>query len=216
MEGKDTRAQRIAIFLLVFLLHGLLIAVLIRERQRVLFSKHDSSEALLVYFLPGESSPDHDALEAESPLQVVRRNNVPRGVLQITKRPSANAPNASITPPIETATPTPQIDWQHELELAAQNRVADEEAEKTYRDLSKSMSPSQVDWLKQHHMEPATPGLTWKTPRVEVTKEGMPIVHINDHCVLVPLLFVPMVFCSIGHIEPNGDLFKHMRDPQPH
>jgi hypothetical protein len=22
-------------------------------------------------------------------------------------------------------------------------------------------------------------------------------------------------FCAIGHIEPNGELFKHMRDPGP-
>jgi hypothetical protein len=29
------------------------------------------------------------------------------------------------------------------------------------------------------------------------------------HCVLVTLL----VFCRIGHIESNGSLFKHMRDP---
>jgi len=198
------------VFLLVFLLHGLLIAVLMRERKLVLFSKHELSEALLVYFLPRESSPAHDALKAESSSQLVRSNNI----LQ-RKRPSVSSPNASISPPMEPATPPPPIDWQRELESAVQNRVANEDAEKSYRDLSKSMSPSQIDWLKRHQMEPASPGVTWKTPRVEVTKDGMPIVHINDHCVLVPVLFVPMVFCSIGHIEPNGDLFNHMRDPQP-
>jgi hypothetical protein len=191
LQEKDTRSQRIAVFLLIFVLHGLLVAVLIRERKLVLFSKHDSSNALLVYFLPREASPIRDALKAESPSKILRRKDALEG-----KTPLANAPNAPITPPIEMATPTTQIDWQHELELAVQNRVANEEAEKAYRDLSKSMSPSQVDWLKQHHMEPASPGLTWKKPRVEITKGGMPIVHINDHCVLVPLLFVPMVFCS--------------------
>jgi hypothetical protein len=160
--------------------------------------------------MPRESSRGRDAPKAESPSKLVRRN----GVLG-SATPTVNAPNASVKTPIETAPPIPQIDWQHELELAVQNKVANEETENNYRDLSKSMSPSQVDWLKRHHMEPASAGVTWKKPRVEVTRDGMPIVHINDHCVLVPLLFVPMVFCSIGHIEPNGDLFKHMRDPQP-
>ena len=117
-----------------------------RERKLVLFSKHDKSEAFLVYFLPRELSTGHNALKAESPSQVVRRNSALR-----RKPPSANAPQAS-TPLIETVAPPAQIDWQHELELAAQNGVANEEAEKSYRDLSKSMSPSQVDWLKQHHM----------------------------------------------------------------
>jgi hypothetical protein len=154
LEEKDTRAQTIAVFLLVFLLHGLLITLLMRERRLVLFSKHDSSEPLLVYFLPHESFPGRNAV-AKSPSKVVRRN----AVLQ-RKQPSTNAINAPTTPPIEAATPATQIDWQHELELAVQNRAANEEAEKTYRDLSKSMSPSQVDWLKQHHMEPASPGLT--------------------------------------------------------
>lgn len=50
-------------------------------------------------------------------------------------------------------------------------------------------------------------------PRFEFDRHsGLPIFWINDHCVLVTLL----VFCSIGHIEANGDLLKHMRDPQDH
>lgn len=207
MEQKDLRVQKIAILLLVFLLHGLLIEILIRERRVVLLSKHDSTEPLLVYFLPHESFTGRNAL-AESPSKVVRGKTVFQ-----KKQPSTNATNAPTTPPIQAATPATQIDWQHELELAVQSRATKEEAENTYRDLSKSMSSSQLDWLRQHHMEPASPGLTWKKPRVEITQDGMPILHINEHCVLVPLLFVPMVFCGIGHIEPNGDLFKHMRDP---
>jgi hypothetical protein len=35
------------------------------------------------------------------------------------------------------------------------------------------------------------------------------LIWINDHCVL----FTLMVFCGIGKIEVNGELFKHMRDP---
>ena len=42
----------------------------------------------------------------------------------------------------------------------------------------------------------------------EFERPGLPILWIYDHCVLVML----MVFCRVGHIEANGDLFKHMRD----
>ena len=196
--------------LLVILVHGLLIEVLIRELKRDRFTKRESAEALLVYFLPRAASPARDLSTAEGSAKASPRSGVFR-----RSAPVEPARSASATPPVEAMPATPTIDWQHELQLSAQNSLADDKKEKSYRDLAKSMSPSQLDWLKQHQTEPASPGLTWKTPRVEVTKDGLPIVHINDHCVLVPLLFVPMVFCSIGHIEPNGELFKHMRDPKP-
>jgi hypothetical protein len=194
-----------AVFLLVLLLHVLLVQVLIRELKRIRFTKRESSDALLIYFLPREASPASDVPKADSPAKAPRRNSELK-----RNTPPENASNALVAPPAETVPPPPQIDWQHELELSAHVKK-----EKIYRDLAKSMSPSQLDWVRQHHMEPASLGLTWKRPRVEVTKDGMPIVHISDHCVLVPLLFVPMVFCSIGHIEPNGDLFNHMHDPKP-
>jgi len=55
-----------------------------------------------------------------------------------------------------------------------------------------------------------TPGIAWTHPRFEFDRStGLPVLWINDHCVMITLL----VFCGIGHIEANGDLFKHMRDP---
>ncbi len=199
-----------AVFLLVLLLHGLLVEVLLREQKRIRFTGRQSLDPLHVYFFSRETLQARDVPAAESPAKAPRKNSTLK-----RNMPPENASSAPVTPLVEAAPPTPRIDWPHELELSAQNRVADEEKGKAYRDLAKSLSPSQLDWLKQHHMEPASPGLAWKSPRVEVTKEGIPIVHISDHCVLVPLLFVPMVFCSIGHIEPNGDLFNHMHDPKP-
>ncbi len=210
MEEAGTRKRRMAVFLLVLLLHGLLIEVLLREQKWIRSTQRQSLDAFLVYFFPREASPASNVPEAKSPAKAPRRDSA----LKRNKQ-AQNPSNAPVASPNATVPPTPLIDWPHEMELSAQNRARDEEKEKTYRDLAKSMSPAQLEWLRQHHMEQATPGLTWKTPRVEVTKEGIPIVHINDHCVLVPLLFVPMVFCSIGHIEANGDLFKHMRDPKP-
>ena len=59
-------------------------------------------------------------------------------------------------------------------------------------------------------MRPMTPGLQWTHRRVQFDRDtGLPMVWINDHCVLVTVF----VFCAIGKIEANGELFKHMRDP---
>jgi hypothetical protein len=60
-------------------------------------------------------------------------------------------------------------------------------------------------------VQPAPPGIEWHHPRFEFDRStGLPIFWINDHCVLVTV----MVFCGIGHIEPNSHLFDHMRDPE--
>jgi hypothetical protein len=208
LEEQETRSHRWSTALLILLAHGLLIEALLRESKQIRFPRHDLSEPLRVYLLPGEGSPAIDSPKAYRSSMVPPRRSAPKG-----KMPTEEPP--TITHPIEELTPRPQIDWQHELELAALNGVTDEETTRSYLDLSKSMSPSQLEWLKQHRMEPASsPGLTWKRPRVEITKDGLPIVHLNDHCVLVPLFLIPMVFCSVGHIEPNGDLFNHLHDPR--
>jgi hypothetical protein len=57
-------------------------------------------------------------------------------------------------------------------------------------------------------LEPAAPGIPWQRPRVEITPGGLPVIWINERCVLV----IVMVFCGIGHIEADGGLFNHMRD----
>jgi hypothetical protein len=128
------------------------------------------------------------------------------------KAPSGKHQPASdhaITLPPE-APQRPDIDWQREAELAAQNAVADAEREGNFRDLS-SLTPLQRDWITRNHMEPAPPGIHWQHPRVQFIDRGVPIpiIWINDRCVLI----IPLVFCGIGHISANGDLFEHMRDP---
>lgn len=92
-----------------------------------------------------------------------------------------------------------------------QDAIANAAKENGYRNLA-ALSPEQLKWVRQNHLEPATPGFTWKYRRVEITEGGFPIIHINDQCVAIPFLLM-MVFCKIGHIEPQGDLFEHMRDP---
>ena len=195
--------------LCVVVLHGLLIEALLRQSKELRFPVKDSSPPLTVFFIP-RSLPSLDHAPAAK-----RPDHLPsiRSLLD-GKALSVAPPGPLIIPSPGPSTPPVGIDWQHELELEARNGVTDQEREKSYRDLSASLTSAQRDWLKRNHMQPATPGITWKSPRIEVLPDGMPIVHINDHCVIMPLFLMPMILCSIGHIEPKGDLFNHMRDPR--
>jgi hypothetical protein len=125
--------------------------------------------------------------------------------------PKPTSPLSSTTTNTPEELP-PNIDWDKEAELAAKNAVANADKQNTNRNLS-ALSPAQLEWVRQNHLEAAPPGIPWKYRRIEVAEGGFPIIHINDHCVAIPLL-VMMVFCKIGHIEPKGDLFDHMQDPR--
>jgi hypothetical protein len=124
-------------------------------------------------------------------------------------RPSKTeaAPSNAIT----VAPSEPKIDWEEEAERATRDALTNAGRENDYRNLS-ALSPEQLSRVRQNHFEPVAPGIPWKYRRVEVTEGGFPIIHINDHCVAIPLMMF-MVFCTIGHIEPNGDLFENMRAP---
>lgn len=126
-----------------------------------------------------------------------------------SQRIESNNENAVLVPPEK---PPSKIDWDKEAERATKDTIANAERQNSYRNLA-SLSPEQLNWVRQNHFEPAPAGIAWKYRRVEVAEGGFPIIHINDHCVAIPLLMM-MVFCTIGHIEPNGTLFDHMRDPR--
>jgi hypothetical protein len=111
-----------------------------------------------------------------------------------------------------TLTPSDQqeqrIDWDRESALAVQSTIAQAAKEQNYRDLS-GLTPEQLKWVKQNHMEPM-PGFQWdRNSRRELLRHG--IVKINDYCVLI----VVMPFCRFGgKIQYNGELFKNMHDPK--
>jgi hypothetical protein len=108
----------------------------------------------------------------------------------------------------------PPIDWAKEAEIGSKDALTNVETQNAYRNLS-ALSQDPLKWVRENHLEPAARGIPWKYRRMEVTEGGFPIFHINDHCIAVPLLMM-MVFCKLGHIEPKGDLFDHMRDPHGH
>jgi hypothetical protein len=180
-----------------------IVLLVIREARLVISSSNNPDEPLVLMLL-------HDRAQAATDAVTPRRAAISPHAA-VSKNPTVipePVPDNSITVPPE-APPQPKIDWEREAELAAQNGVASAEKQKNYRDLS-ALSPAQLSWIKRNHMEPMPPGIQWHHPRFEFDRNsGLPVLWINDHCVLVTL----MVFCGIGKIEANGDLFKHLRDP---
>ena len=201
MKSNETRDWRPLILLAVLISHLIVVNFVMRAARLVIASPNDSYPPLILMFLPHREPAPHAVPKPRAPDSAASR-------LPLMGKPSPDTtvPRAD-TPPIP-----PWTDWEHEAELAAQNSVAAAEHDKNYRNLS-GLSPEQLDWIKRNHMEPAPSGIPWRHPRVEYSEGGLPIIWINDHCVLVPMMMF-IVFCQVGHIEANGDLFKHMRDPR--
>jgi hypothetical protein len=200
LRTKDMLDARPLILVAVLMLHTAIVLLLIRP-ARLSTSSGTTDEPLILMLLHPRPPPaTGTATPRPAPASKTRsakHDGAPAAV---------PAPDNAITLPPE-APPRPSVDWQREAELAVQNAVADAEREGKFRDLS-SLTPLQLDWIKRNHMEPAPPGIAWKRPRVEITPGGLPIIWINERCVLV----IVMVFCGIGHIEADGGLFNHMRD----
>jgi hypothetical protein len=198
---QDTRDQRPLVFLAVLVSHAVIVLLLVRAVRQPISPHNDPYEPLVLVFL-------HDGARAITNAVMTRRPDVsPPEVPRAPDLKLEPVPDDAIEAPPQ-APPPPAIDWEHEAELAARNGVAEAEKQRKYRDLS-ALSAEQLSWAKKNHMEPAAPGIQWTHPRFEFdAHSGLPVFWINDHCVLVTL----MVFCAIGHIEANGNLFKHMGD----
>jgi hypothetical protein len=204
--GTRAPRSRLLIFLGVLVLHVAAVAWLVRSNQGL--RRHDrvGGEPLVFLLLPKaasvEAPPAATAAVAAAPS--VRR-----------KRAAATEPqNNAITLPAETppvsapASAVPRIDWDQEAQRAAKNALSELGTEDHYRNLA-GLSAEQLKFVRDNHLVPMAPGIVWSHPRVEVDpKTLLPIIHINDHCVLV--LLIP--FCGIGHIKPNDHLFDHMHD----
>jgi hypothetical protein len=195
------RHGRPLVFLAVLISHIVLVLIVLRTGRLRISSPADSYEPLILMLL-------HDPIRAPP-------EAAPQLVASLPRTSDSNAraakpelvPDNAITLPPEVPRP-PEIDWQREAELAAQNGLADAEKQGNYRNLA-GLSPEQLNWIKRNHMQPMPAGIEWTHPRFEFdSHSGLPIYWINDHCVLVTL----MVFCAIGKIEANGELFKHMGD----
>lgn len=197
MSTREMRNRRPLVLMLVMMAHLIVVLLLSRGAQQHILVSKNVLDSLVFLLLP------------DRPIE--RSNDVPSApsLPHAKNRQSKLAPPAESAITIPAAPPPPNvIDWEHETELAVQNALAKSEKERNYRDLA-ALSPEQLKWVRENQLVPAPPGIPWTYRRVDVSQGGFPIIHINDHCVLIPLMMM-MVFCKIGHIEPKGDLFQHM------
>jgi hypothetical protein len=193
--------RRPLIFLAVLMSHAVIVLLLVRSARQAIPPPGRADEPLVLLLL-------HELTQAATERTAARRPTTAATAHAAKREPVPDNSIAVAPAAPEPPAPPPPIDWQHEGEVAARDGVAAAEKEKNYRDLS-ALSRAQLSWSRQNHMVRAAPGIQWTHPRLEFMPNGLPIFWINDHCVLVTV----MVFCSIGHIEANGGLFNHMRDP---
>lgn len=190
--------SRAIILLFVIVGHGMLVMYWVHSTS-VLRRFLPRSDPMIVHFL-------RQALDKSTASERQGTSKIPRR--RFSRASHATDASTAISVPTPLSAP---VDWQHEAELTIGDIRKRADKENGYRNLA-GLSPAQLEWIKRNHLEPMPPEFKWShSRRVEVV-DGIPIYILNDHCVLVALI-IPV--CAIGHIEPNGDLFKHMHDPKP-
>jgi hypothetical protein len=208
LKSNETRDWRPLILLAVLVSHFVVVSYVTRAARLTISSPNGTYEPLILMLLPHRESATDTASKTFAPDSPPPRHPM---TSEPVPDPAISPPDAPIAPPNTPLTQT-WTDWEHEAELAAHNGVAAADRESKYRNLS-GLSPDQLAWTKRNHMEPVPPGIPWAHPRIEYTEGGLPIIWVNDHCVVVPMMMF-LMFCKVGHIEANGDLFKHMHDPR--
>lgn len=205
-SALQTRARRPLILLFVVLCHCLIFVALLRNVGSPPDRRRLADDPLVLLRL--SQSPAN----AKSPPRFHLSEAAPRVAAAHASVPKPLAPSLPpAIPPAATPHSAPRvIDWEREAALELQRGNADVERDRAYRNLA-GLTPERRAWLESHHMEPVPPeGIHWAHPRVEIVN-GLPLIWVNNHCVAVPLMML-LVFCSIGHIEPRGDLLDHMRE----
>lgn len=113
----------------------------------------------------------------------------------------------SIAPPSneESNAIHPAPDWADELKLAAKETLAKELERKKH----------EFDFAHAYPKQPTKPPqIAWDyaaTHRIEALPQGGTLIHLGDNCVLL-IAPLPLVFCSIGKLPANGNLFEHIHD----
>ena len=191
--------------LVVVAVHGLVLWGLYRQRA----PPPGEPEAFtsVLFFLPDESNT---AIRPSRPKESARVVGPTTSATQLPLFPLPQPPTSStaITLP---ANPAPTVDWYAQIPDAADSELDNEERALRQRGAltRKYVVP---DDARNRHPHPAS-GFRWYDAGIHRidTRGSIPVLHLNDRCVLVGFL-IP--FCLIGHIEIHGDLFDHMAEEQ--
>jgi hypothetical protein len=196
MEEFSRHRERKAVwFLLVCAIHGALGWFLLAAGRFMTLHAQARSFELLV--LPPTQVPVPTAATDK------QRSAVPRNINRPPRR-IVNQEKAT-EPSIQTNEITPPVDWNAELVQAARAAVGNGAKIPIKNFGFPTRSPTIKDY----------PQFDWdyaRTHRVESLPEGGIIINLNDNCVLVLNPF-PFLLCSPLKRKANGELFKHMRDP---
>jgi len=195
-EYPRHRERKVLVFLLVCAMHAVLgLFLLAASRGLTLHTQARSFELLVLAPTP---------LPLPTSSTVKQQSAVPRSGYGSTRRRVVNQEKV-----VESGTQgneiTPHIDWNAELVQAAR-AAADTDPKPPIKNFG---FPTRSPTIKDY------PRFDWdyaRTHRVESFPEGGIAIHLNDNCVLVLSPF-PFPLCSPFKRKANGELFKHMRDP---
>jgi hypothetical protein len=202
MDQTRSRLRSTLTVAAVIGLHAAVIWVLLARMGIIRLAPLPRSIELL--WLPPAERPVEP--RSEPPIPPPRGGNVPQKEAQ-RKLPKASAAEPRVPESIAApeddnkAIHPPPIDWDAELARSARDAAA-AGADKHYREFDFPAAPAAPE---------KRAGIAWGPRRVETTKEGGLLVHLNNNCVLI-LFPLPFIGCAIGHKPANGDLFKDLKD----
>jgi hypothetical protein len=160
------------------------------------------ARSIEIFWLPPQTRPAEPLTSVLPPTQRPRAPELAVPAPVEPEVPPGIAAPPEALPPEEDNAIHPPIDWDAELSRTARDRVA-AQADKHYREFDFPRPPPSLEkrptfaWSRAH-----THRFEWES--------GAVVVHLGENCVLV-FFPLPGVGCAIGHIRPNGDLFKGMK-----
>jgi hypothetical protein len=193
-----TRSSRAAVFAAILACHACL---LLWRGSPSLLRELAHDEPLQLMQLP---APVLSEIPASASLRGRQRQRHDSAAV-----PSAAAPAQGELSATAVQAPA-KIDWFAEAQLTANRQAAPSIEPHSLDDHSRHGSHEEGLGLR----EISKPKFAWYyagTHRFD-TSGDLPVIRLNDRCVVPIGLMIPLPLCRIGKIPARGDLFDHMRD----